>query len=189
MTSIPLHIYAVRAIRTPFVKVGITGNLAERIKRMRTETPHALRFIVHAPCDQASDLEHWAHRQLEHRHVRGEWFWVYRDKSIIKLFSRGLALVDQGMIPPKPSPGIAHPERTRAFVIERLLSCGWDTEDFRREQIFRGDNNKISNEVEAARKRLGIESGDHRTPIAGRPTSAQFADPALNYQPPPGGRG
>jgi hypothetical protein len=65
-------------------------------------------------------------------------------------------------------------DKTRVALIEELLTLGWTMSDFRREQIFRGDNNKISAEVEAARKRLGIESGDHRTPIAGRPTSAQF---------------
>ena len=75
-------------------------------------------------------------------------------------------------------------DKTREALIEELLTLGWTMKDFRREQIFRGDNNKISAEVEAARKRLGIESGDHRTPIAGRPTSAEFAA-ALEYQPPP----
>ena len=76
-------------------------------------------------------------------------------------------------------------DRTRTALIEELLTLGWTMTDFRREQIFRGDNNKISAEVESARQRLGIESGDHRTPIAGRPTSAVFADPELLYQPPP----
>lgn len=77
-------------------------------------------------------------------------------------------------------------DKTRTALIEELLTLGWTMADFRREKVFRGDNNEISAEVEAARKRLGIESGDHRTPIAGRPTSAQFApDPSLTYQPPP----
>lgn len=75
-------------------------------------------------------------------------------------------------------------DKTREALIEELLTLGWTMTDFRREQIFRGDNNKISAEVEAARKRLGIESGERRTPIACRPTSAEFA-PSLEYQPPP----
>ena len=80
---------------------------------------------------------------------------------------------------------IEHPPRwqldkTRTAIIEELLYSGWTMTDFRREQIFRGDNNKISAEVEAARQRLGIESADPRTPIASRPTSAKFADAPLD---------
>lgn len=66
-------------------------------------------------------------------------------------------------------------DKTREALIEELLTLGWTMTDFRREQIFRGDNNKISAEVEAARKRLGIETEAPRTPIAKRPTDARFA--------------
>lgn len=66
-------------------------------------------------------------------------------------------------------------DRTREAVIDELLYSGWTMTDLRREGILRGDNTKISAEVEAARKRLGIESGDPRTPIAGRITGGTFA--------------
>lgn len=66
-------------------------------------------------------------------------------------------------------------DKTREALIEFLLDDGWAITDLRREGILRGDNTKISAEVEAARKRLGIESGVPRTPIAKRSTDARFA--------------
>lgn len=78
-------------------------------------------------------------------------------------------------------------DRTRAALIEELLYSGWTMTDFRRERIFRGDNNEISAEVDAARKRLGIDPAEARTPIAGRPLPAGVFfhnDPELEYQPP-----
>ena len=48
-------------------------------------------------------------------------------------------------------------DRTRERLIEVLLYTGWTIGDLRRERILRGDNNEISAEVEAARRRLGIE--------------------------------
>lgn len=69
-------------------------------------------------------------------------------------------------------------DKTRTAVIEELLYSGWTITDLRREGILRGDNTKISAEVEAARQRLGIEAPDNRTPIANRPTPAKFASDA-----------
>lgn len=81
-------------------------------------------------------------------------------------------------------------DRTRGALIEELLTLGWTITDFRREQIFRGDNNKISAEVDAARKRLGMESDDRQaiSPVAGRPippgVSFHSDSPELEYSPP-----
>lgn len=47
-------------------------------------------------------------------------------------------------------------DRTRAAVIEELLTHGWTVGDFRREGLLRGDNGKIGAEIDAARQRLGI---------------------------------
>lgn len=73
-------------------------------------------------------------------------------------------------------------DRSKQAAIEVFLYNGWGTAEIR--SILKGSNEGIGQEVEAARKRLGIEPTEQRTPIAGRPTSAQFpAD--LRYQPPP----
>lgn len=51
-------------------------------------------------------------------------------------------------------------DRTRAAVLEELLTCGWTITDLRRENILRGDNATISQEVAEARKRLGLADPD-----------------------------
>lgn len=47
-------------------------------------------------------------------------------------------------------------DRTRTAIMEELLYSGWTIADFRREGIFRGDNDKIGGEVAAIRARLGL---------------------------------
>lgn len=47
-------------------------------------------------------------------------------------------------------------DKTRAAVIEELLTNGWTVADLRREGILRGDNKIIGDEVAEARKRLGL---------------------------------
>lgn len=55
--------------------------------------------------------------------------------------------------------------------------------------LLKGESTTIGEEIEAARQRLGkAPSQPYTTPIAQRPTAAQFeADPELSYQPPPRG--
>lgn len=47
-------------------------------------------------------------------------------------------------------------DRTRAAVLEELLTHGWTVTDLRREGILRGDNVAIGHEVTEARARLGL---------------------------------
>jgi hypothetical protein len=51
-------------------------------------------------------------------------------------------------------------DRTRAAVLEELLTHGWTVTDLRREGILRGDNDTISKEVAETRKRLGLSDPD-----------------------------
>jgi hypothetical protein len=51
-------------------------------------------------------------------------------------------------------------DKTRAAVLEELLTCGWTITDLRRENILRGDNDTISKEVAETRKRLGLSDPD-----------------------------
>lgn len=66
-------------------------------------------------------------------------------------------------ISPKP-PRFAL-DRTRSAVLEELLTCGWTITDLRRENILRGDNVTISQEVAEARKRLGLADPDRTLKI------------------------
>jgi hypothetical protein len=51
-------------------------------------------------------------------------------------------------------------DRSRRVIIDTLLLSGWKVGEIR--GILKGDNNTISLEVEAARKRLGIETADRK---------------------------
>lgn len=64
-------------------------------------------------------------------------------------------------------------DRTKVAVIEVMVYNGWQVGEIR--AVIKGDNGAIGAEVEAAKKRLGIDTPEPRTPIAGRPTAAQFA--------------
>lgn len=64
-------------------------------------------------------------------------------------------------------------DRSKAVLIELLVYSGWQVGEIR--AVVKGDNGAIGVEVDAARKRLGVEPPELRTPIAGRPTDAKFA--------------
>lgn len=66
-------------------------------------------------------------------------------------------------ISPKP-PRLAL-DKTRAAVLEELLTHGWTITDLRRENILRGDNATISQEVAETRKRLGLADPDRTIKI------------------------
>jgi len=75
-------------------------------------------------------------------------------------------------------------DRTKTALIELLVYNGWTVSEIR--VLLKGDSGALGQEVDAARKRLGVEPPvAHITPIARRPTSARFeTDPELIYQPP-----
>lgn len=67
------------------------------------------------------------------------------------------------VLPPKP-PRFAL-DRTRQAVLDELLTHGWTITDLRRENILRGDNVTISQEVIETRKRLGLADPDRTLKI------------------------
>lgn len=56
-------------------------------------------------------------------------------------------------------------DKTRAAVLEELLTCGWTITDLRRENILRGDSTTIGHEVAEVRKRLGLSDPDRTLKI------------------------
>lgn len=77
-------------------------------------------------------------------------------------------------------------DRTKTALIELLVDSAWGVGEIR--SVLKGDTTVLGVEIENARKRRGAEPEEptYRTPIVGRPTSAQFfeTDPELAYQPP-----
>ncbi len=53
--------------------------------------------------------------------------------------------------------------KTRTAVIEELLTSGWNVGEIR--SVIKGDNGTIGAEIDAARKRLGIEVESRTVPV------------------------
>jgi len=194
MQSIPqtkdqiTHLYVARAGRGGFVKVGITTNPARRLKQSQTDCPLEIRYITCIECVRAYDVEQWIHEQLQHRRIRGEWFWVWSNAYMDTLIRRAVELRDCGELPcappywkrlhpwtlratvrsavlvnlsaDPPKPPRSALDRTRQAVLDELLTHGWTITDLRREGILRGDNAAVSQEVAETRKRLGLPEPD-----------------------------
>lgn len=72
-------------------------------------------------------------------------------------------------------------DRTKTAWLELMVYSGYTVPEIR--AILKGDNGVLGTEIEAARKRLGIDPpAQHVTPIVGRPTNAQF-DADYPYKP------
>lgn len=63
-------------------------------------------------------------------------------------------------------------DRSRESLILALVAAGWNTEQIR--AVISGANAKIGEEVKAARERLAAGEALTPTPIAERPTAAEF---------------
>jgi len=74
-------------------------------------------------------------------------------------------------------------DRTKTALIELLVYNEWTVTEIR--SVLKGESATLGQEIDAARKRLGVEPPvAHITPIARRPTSARFeTDPELAYDP------
>ena len=80
------YIYFIRAMGTPYVKVGISNNVERRLATLQTGNHEELRLVtVIGPYDKpgtARVLEARIHVALCFEHVRGEWYRVPRDEDI-----------------------------------------------------------------------------------------------------------
>lgn len=63
-------------------------------------------------------------------------------------------------------------DRSRSQVILALVAAGWSTDQIR--AVIKGANATIGEEVEQARARLAAGEQQRATPIAERPTAAEF---------------
>jgi hypothetical protein len=76
--------------------------------------------------------------------------------------------------------------RSREALLRALVAAGWKTGEIR--AVVKGDNALIGQEVQAARRALGLEEeGVQRSPIAGRPIppGVVFQEDALEAEPAP----
>jgi hypothetical protein len=76
-----MAVYFIRAVGTPFVKIGFTRNLVKRLKLAQWHCPYELKLIHVAEGDRIAERDfHW---RFHKRRVRGEWF-RYSDSELAK---------------------------------------------------------------------------------------------------------
>jgi hypothetical protein len=68
-----MMVYFVRAVGTPYVKIGKALHFPGRLIVLQCANPHKLELVreIH---DVDASVESAAHTQFAHLHVRGEWF-------------------------------------------------------------------------------------------------------------------
>ena len=65
-------VYFIEATGTPFVKIGYTSDIKDRLKKLQTASPYELRALV---CMRADLVEEQRlHERFKSVRVRGEWF-------------------------------------------------------------------------------------------------------------------
>jgi predicted GIY-YIG superfamily endonuclease len=68
-------------------KIGVTNDLQQRIKNVRTGNPNPVEYVYNEQNNNAYKLEKWLHSQLSEHRLEGEWFKNITVKDIrMKIF-------------------------------------------------------------------------------------------------------
>lgn len=71
------YVYFIQAGTDGPIKIGVTWNIAQRLRMLQYGTPNELHHIGDTRCQDsqaARKLERALHEQLKAAHMRGEWF-------------------------------------------------------------------------------------------------------------------
>lgn len=98
-----MYLYAIRAKRTPYAKIGISTDPDRRITDMQTDCPHVLHFVACVECERAYDVEQWLHARLGFVRAQGEWFWIPLDTLVILAVRQAFRVLELGRLPAAPS--------------------------------------------------------------------------------------
>jgi hypothetical protein len=92
-----LQVYALVARPSGYIKIGITGDVSRRVKKIGQGTWEAVNLITSIPATRADEAA--IHERLKLFRVRGEW---YLPDPVV------LALIDE--LTPEPTQNSPHPE-------------------------------------------------------------------------------
>jgi hypothetical protein len=67
-------VYFIRMVTTPFVKIGFSGSVAQRMKTIYTGSPYRLELLAEYPTVNYRQLERDLHEHFEEAREHGEWF-------------------------------------------------------------------------------------------------------------------
>ena len=75
--NINMYLYFIRMGRLGPIKIGVAGNVKQRLKTLQTGNPEELSIITSVKCDsdmKTLDLERRLHKIYQRHRIRGEWF-------------------------------------------------------------------------------------------------------------------
>jgi hypothetical protein len=80
------YIYVIGGTNKPY-KIGITGNLEQRLKNLQTGHPYELKihYIEEIPESQVRLLEQTIHKTIKYRKTHGEWFDIELEDAIAEV--------------------------------------------------------------------------------------------------------
>ena len=99
-------IYFIQSTGDGLVKIGMTRDLAGRLRTLQTGHPHHLQIIGFMPGGRLE--ERHLHELLAEHRVRGEWFRPAREVLEVAWYG--------GEIPPHPTPAASEPIVLRCII-------------------------------------------------------------------------
>lgn len=80
------YIYVIGGTDKPY-KIGITGNLEQRLKNLQTGNPYELKihYKEEIPESQVKLIEQKIHKIIKHKQTHGEWFDISLDDAIAEV--------------------------------------------------------------------------------------------------------
>ena len=85
-----IRVYFLEAIGIEKIKIGVSGNLRNRLKQLENASPVPVRLLLHLP--GGVDLEDRIHCALAEAHSHGEWYFATRQ---VRLYINRLITADE----------------------------------------------------------------------------------------------
>lgn len=67
-------VYIIGLEGTPYIKIGVSRDIVQRISDIETSTPYSVVLHVYERTEKATEIEAQLHKRLEKYRVRREWF-------------------------------------------------------------------------------------------------------------------
>ncbi len=85
-------IYVVISPKAKLVKIGHSGDLEDRIRRIQTDCPDRVEVVAIIPVVKPAPVEKWLHQRFKAQRSHGEWFaigWVDIALALQEHFGNG----------------------------------------------------------------------------------------------------
>lgn len=99
-------VYMIAMAGSDPIKVGVTGNLTNRLIGIQSSTPHKLEIVAVFEGDET--CERHLHRELQDHHVSGEWF----ERDAVLDLARKMSCSERERMRLKAGNVLVHPNKS-----------------------------------------------------------------------------